>query len=532
MEKLARFIEDISSQNIGYHKPGDMLKDVSGMARNVPCIVYPKNKNEIQTIIQLANQYLVKIYPISCGKNWGFGSSLPIEDNTVIVNLRDFNTIMDIDIINGYATIAPGVTQEQLAKALANTPYFVDVTGSSADSSIIGNALERGIAYNSLRVENISNLEVMLPTGEVLNTGFSGLANKSASNYPWGIGPSLDGLFFQSNLGIITQAKIKLFRRTKHAKSFFVALKDEKDLFIFIESLRPLLENKLINCIPHIFNDERLYPGFAPLLWRYYKNINKEKNRDEITLLLKKQFSGKWFATGHLRGTSEQIDLGVKYLKKITPPHSKLQFIGRQEKYLFKLLKKLPFFHGLKAFIFATDELGDLTSGAPSNMTLPGINWVLPGNESFLFDLDIDQKGTGGFLYFTPMSNYTQSDISLMLDTTINVAQKFHLIPAITLNAIKPDIMEGVISVSYNKHDHGAVENAHACIREMNRVMIGIGLLPYRNNIDMMDVVTFKKDYAQILIKLKHLFDPNNILACGRYIPSEETHRISSEIAA
>ena len=532
MNNRSQFIESVSEKNIKVNKLEAPLKDVSGMVRNVPYIIYPKNKAEIQLILKYANQYLVQIYPISCGKNWGFGSSLPSENDTIVVNLKDFNTIVDIDLENGYATVTPGVTQELLAHALKDTAYFIDVTGSSADSSLIGNALERGIAYNSLRVENISELEILLPNGKFINTGFSSLKNTNTSNYPWGIGPSLDGLFFQSNFGIVTQAKIKLMKRTINAKAFCVTLKNERDLFLFISSLKPLLENNLINCIPHIFNKERFYPGMAPLLWKYFQNIHQEKNRDEILHILKKQFDGEWFVAGNLRGFTEQINLGVKHLKKITPSSSKLQFIGAKEKTLIKIIKKLPFFNELKAFIYATDELGDLTCGNPTNLTLPSINWAIPGNEKSLFDLDIDGCGDGGFLYFTPMSNYTQYDIALLLKTTMQIASKFYLVPAITLNAITPDIMEGVISVAFNKHNAFEVENAHKCIKEMNKTMIDLNLLPYRTNIDMMDLITFKKDYASTLIKLKQIFDPNHILSNGRYIPSEESIRNVSKLAA
>jgi len=123
-------------------------------------------------------------------------------------------------------------------------------------------------------------------------------------------------------------------------------------------------------------------------------------------------------------------------------------------------------------------------------------------------------------------------DISLLLRTTMQVASKFYLVPAITLNAIKADIMEGVISVAFNKHNASEVENAHKCIKEMNKTMIDLNLLPYRNNIDMMDTITFQKDYASTLMKLKQIFDPNHILSNGRYIPTEESSNKLSKFAA
>ena len=43
----------------------------------------------------------------------------------------------------------------------------------------------------------------------------------------------------------------------------------------------------------------------------------------------------------------------------------------------------------------------------------------------------------------------------------------------------------------------------------------------------MMDVLTYKKDYEQILFKLKQIFDPNSILSNGRYIPTDKSLEIS-----
>ena len=90
---------------------------------------------------------------------------------------------------------------------------FLSVTGGPPDASVIGNVVERGTGLGPYgeRLTNACGFEVVLPQGEVIRTGFGRFPNaKTAPLDRYGLGPSLDGLFTQSNLGIVTEMTVWL----------------------------------------------------------------------------------------------------------------------------------------------------------------------------------------------------------------------------------------------------------------------------------------------------------------------------------
>ena len=68
----------------------------------------------------------------------------------------------------------------------------------------MGNALERGIGYTpSATTTPCIGMEVVLPDGDLLRTGMGAMSNSASWQlYKPGFGPSVDGLFAQSNLGV------------------------------------------------------------------------------------------------------------------------------------------------------------------------------------------------------------------------------------------------------------------------------------------------------------------------------------------
>ncbi|MEI6791365.1 MAG: FAD-binding oxidoreductase, partial [Myxococcaceae bacterium] len=173
----------------------------------------PRSTAEVQTLMRQAFQDKTRIYPISAGKNWGNGSKTPWAPNCLLLDLSQLNQISDFNEELGFVTVGPGVTQIQLVNFLKknNSKLMPSLTGSSRYASLIGNALERGDGFGAYgeHASYICHLELVLPNGELIYTGFkpgSACAKLSKAS----LGPSLDGLFFQSNLGVITEATIWL----------------------------------------------------------------------------------------------------------------------------------------------------------------------------------------------------------------------------------------------------------------------------------------------------------------------------------
>ena len=91
----------------------------------------------------------VPVYPISSGKNWGYGSRVPAADGCILLDLGRMNRIVDFNEELAYVTVEPGVTQAQLYAFLRErgSNLWVDATGASPECSLIGNAVERGFGH-------------------------------------------------------------------------------------------------------------------------------------------------------------------------------------------------------------------------------------------------------------------------------------------------------------------------------------------------------------------------------------------------
>src|SRR5687767_11066928 len=181
----------------------------SSVQRNIAAVLQPESVEQVQQIVGIANAHQVPLYPISTGNNWGYGSALPVRHDNVVVDLSRMNRIIDVNIELAYAVLEPGVTQGQLHQHLQQhrIPLSLNPTGAGPHCSILGNALERGfgIGPNGDHFLAQCGMEVVLATGEILRTGFGHYAGAKAEYvYKWGLGPYLDGLFTQSNFGIVT----------------------------------------------------------------------------------------------------------------------------------------------------------------------------------------------------------------------------------------------------------------------------------------------------------------------------------------
>ena len=76
----------------------------------VQAILRPGTREDVQQCVRIANRFRIPIYPISSGKNWGYGSRVPVQDG-VLIDLGRLNRILDFDEELAYVTIEPGVTQ-------------------------------------------------------------------------------------------------------------------------------------------------------------------------------------------------------------------------------------------------------------------------------------------------------------------------------------------------------------------------------------------------------------------------------------
>ena len=173
--------------------------------------VAPITVEQVQQVVRIANEHKLPLYPISTGKNLGYGGSAPILSGSVVVDLKRMNRIIAVDEGRCSAVVEPGVSyfdlyrhiQERALKLWIDTP-------DPGWGSVVGNALDHGVGYTFGQYRDHfgshCGMEVVLPNGELMRTGMAALANDASwADYKYGFGPHVAGLFGQANFGIVTK---------------------------------------------------------------------------------------------------------------------------------------------------------------------------------------------------------------------------------------------------------------------------------------------------------------------------------------
>ena len=106
-------------------------------SQRIPAILRPASREQVQECLRVANRFGTPLYPVSSGKNWGYGSRVPPIDGCAILDLSRLDRIVDFSEELGYVTVEPGVTQARLHQFLQErqSGLWMDATGSSPDCS-------------------------------------------------------------------------------------------------------------------------------------------------------------------------------------------------------------------------------------------------------------------------------------------------------------------------------------------------------------------------------------------------------------
>ena len=171
-------------------------------------VVYPKDVCQVQKLVLLANKQNLSIIARGVGTNH-VGSCICLNDHTVIISFIKMNKILKINRINLTVEVEPGVVIEDLQKELEKQDLFFPPDPSNQKVSLIGGAIAqsaggpRGFKYGTVK-DYVLNLEVILPNGEIIETGKN--CHKNVEGY------NLTQLFVGSEgtLGIITKATLKV----------------------------------------------------------------------------------------------------------------------------------------------------------------------------------------------------------------------------------------------------------------------------------------------------------------------------------
>ncbi len=457
-------------------------------------VVLPKSVEEIQGILKLANEHKVPVWTLSQGQNRGYGMACATKPGTVILDLKRMNKILEVNTDLAYALVEPGVTFGQLYTYLKdnNIPLWMDVPSATPDASYLGNITERGAGYTPLGEKFLFScgMEVVLASGQILRTGTGALPNsKTWQVFKWGYGPYLDGLFTQSNYGVVTKAGFWLMPKPPAYEPLAVVMDQPDAVYRAVEILRPLKLNMVIPngaCVTHI----RKALGLTAS-WGQSRDILPKVGRrfdysPAVVDELKKAYNlGEWNFAGALYGLPET----VRAYRKIVEDAFSAAVPGCR-------------------FLTAEEQAASPYWRARE--------MAMRGEPIWDYDQS-DWVGKSGALWISPVAPATNEAVEQQIRIAEETYHKygFHYAAELILGTGRD--LHHIIWLLFDRSDAEERQRADLCVKEMHDRYCAVGYLPYRTSVSTGDHLMRKLGpFRDICREIKRVFDPNNILSPGK----------------
>jgi glycolate oxidase len=206
-----------------------------GLHFDFDILVKPASPEEISEIMAFCNAHHIVVTPRGGGTGVT-GGALPVRGG-VVLSLERLNKIVSLNKIDGYIEAEAGVITATLKAAVEEAGFSFPVVPTSADNSFIGgNVAENAGSMYSCRfgttADHVLNLQVVLPTGELLWTGSNLSKNATGFNLTRLIVGS------EGTLAIITKVVFRILKKPGSGMVLLVAFHKLEDAYSAIKRLK------------------------------------------------------------------------------------------------------------------------------------------------------------------------------------------------------------------------------------------------------------------------------------------------------
>ena len=480
---------------------GPPLRATFAADREVTALLSPGSVGEVQECLRIANRCGTPLHPVSAGRNWGYGSQLPPRTRCAVLHLGRLDKILDFNPEMAWVTVEPGVTFRQLHAFLVekNATLFATTTGASPEASLIGNALERGDGRGPCgdRFAHLCNLQVVLPSGELIHTGFGRWPDALAANAGrWGLGPDLDGLFAQSGLGVVTRATIWLTPLPRCLHQGIWRIERDEQLPAVVDALRGLRLRGALRSTVALWNDYKTLTLLRQFPWELTGG-ETPLSREWMATLREGAWYGRWSGALAIYGASRaQADADRALVEEALQP----------------VVNQIDFAPPLEPTAMAT-AVGPLL-GVPDAQNVTSVYWRKRTPPPSPLDPDRDGCGVMWCSVAVPLEGRAAKDAALRMEVTA-LAHGFE--PLIAMIAPTERLLYLVASLVWDRDVPGDDQRAQACHDALLAEAIAHGAYPFRLGIHSMGAAPPDPAYARLLATLKDALDPGHILSPGRY---------------
>jgi 4-cresol dehydrogenase (hydroxylating) flavoprotein subunit len=450
--------------------------------------VLPANVEEIKAVLAIARAARLPLWTVSTGHNYAYGGAAPCLKGSVILDLSRMQSI-EVDPDLAYAMVEPGVTYLQLYTFIREKKHRLMIDCPDPGwGSVLGNTLERGVGYtpHGDHAAQQCGMEVVLATGEVVRTGMGAMTGNPAwPLYKGGFGPSLDGLFLQSNLGVVTKIGVWLMPEPEAISVVEVSFGREEDIVPLIDILRGL---RLDGTVPTatIANWMRLAAGNTTRgEWYDGKGAMPES---AIAKLMREIGIGFWNLRFGLYGAPRIVEENFKTVQKALSQIPKAN-ISRAK---YRRGQDMPPYHRTLA-------------GIPSVDLMP-LNWL---------------GGAGAHIECPPVVPMRGAEFLELYRRRTGLFNTHGFDHYCGLTTTSPRAFINTASIIFDSQDAEQAERARDLGRALTEDASTSRLGGYRGHICEMDLVAAQFDFndhaaMRTFERLKDTLDPDGILSPGK----------------
>lgn len=174
---VERELADIVGARFVLTRPGELLAytadGLPGYRHDPALVVLPGNRDEAIAVVRLLARRKVSFVPRGAGTGLSGGA---LADGTVVVGLNRMRRVLDIDVVNRWAVVEPGVVNAHLSRAVApHGLHYAPDPSSQTACTIGGNVAENAGGPHCLKygvtLNHVLALTVVLANGEVVTLG-------------------------------------------------------------------------------------------------------------------------------------------------------------------------------------------------------------------------------------------------------------------------------------------------------------------------------------------------------------------------
>lgn len=523
----------------------------TGASQRLPAgAIVIKEVDAIETVLALANEFKVPLWPISGGRNFGYGTSLPVDTRSFILDLSHLRRV-HIDVHSSTALIEPGVTQSDLHAAIkkSGANLLVPTTGVGPNGNILGNALDGGYGLTPIadHFNAICELEGYWGNGTEFRHTYQDMGcAEMAKRWNAGTGYSWAGLLRQGNFGIVTKARVQLARAPEATRILVFEWKSNE---AFIASQTEL--NKLTEDIPGIggiimMNDCRILSTQVdtPLA----SALKGDARENYLRALATQRKISAWTGLGTLYGSRAAVAGSVKDIRRRLNNCRVWSFSPEQIKQLQKIQDYLPKwgFSALRRHFGALVNTLGTVEGYPIVAFLK-IAYALDPTAKKLDVNSHPAKDGAGILWYAPLVPFMADEVERYRRVMSKCLSDHGFDPLLAVTSRSSRTLSGTIPLLFDRKNPVDVARAKNCYRALVKTGLENGWPPYRLGVDYMDLIACPADSpsAQVQLLLKNALDANAVIASGRYehakpvapfipathtVPAEEESNLLSKV--